>query len=314
MFRIKKLIPFILCVIMLIPLYGCSEAQQTAIESASLPDLSQYSKPKFDTEPPVPEGSYSEIFESRIEYNNMPETIDGLLAHRYSFDKNSRIKYESCLGEANCLKMYPDSTPTMHTDSDSVYAKVYEERTGTVKYNSELPEHILVYEGDYEEYARINDSFYIYTGNEIVLIPIETSQSDVKLIYKSTGYISSIYYTPNLIYIIEDDILKVMLPDGSDIREIMYLGRTVNFKPMSTTKIKFVRVYYGDYQLSQQDANTVYEYYINKCEEFNNNEQYDKIELFEDELERMFYWEYYVVDLTDCRIREVNATEYHEWC
>ena len=41
--------------------------------------------------------------------------------------------------------------------------------------------------------------------------------------------------------------------------------------------------------------------------------QYDKIELFEDELEQMFYWEYYVVDLTDCQIMEVNATEYRGW-
>ncbi len=53
MLRTKKIIAFILCVILLIPLFGCSSAESTVIESASVPENSKPSAPIFDTEPPT---------------------------------------------------------------------------------------------------------------------------------------------------------------------------------------------------------------------------------------------------------------------
>ena len=211
------------------------------------------------------------------------------------------------------MKMYPDSSHTMHTDSDSVYAKLYEEYSNTVIYNAEPPEHVLIYEGEYEEFSRINDSFYIYTGTEIILISVDKSQTEIRLIYSPAGNISNIHFTPNLIYIVEDGMLKVMLPDGSDIREITFVGETVEFKPITTTKSRFVKVYYGDYQLTQQDINTVFDYYYSMCEELISIGREDGIELFEDELEKMFYWEYYTLDIISLQIEKVNDTEYYKF-
>ena len=105
----RKLIPFILCVIMLIPLIGCSEAQQTAIESISAPETesSKPYTPVFDTKSPV--------VESEEEIRDFSNRKQAFSIEPLSEPKNGAMTYEEYFSEERFVqrleKTFVDNLP-----------------------------------------------------------------------------------------------------------------------------------------------------------------------------------------------------------
>ena len=248
----RKLIPFILCVIMLIPLIGCSEAQQTVAESASLPDISQYSKPKFDTEPPVSESSSQEVTEPETESStvtesswseiqeeetSLPQDIDKFISNDYVREEHYYLYTitESDWGTAPGYSRLEPRINGIFLDDDLNYKK---------------PRTVYLSDSLITSYQWTNGYVLVFAeGDSIRQINLS---GDIKTIYTSPdgNPIWSFYILMDYIYVVEGNYLYVVNYNTMDRRCISWVGDVTAIQPsIDSTRIIYIKrnYYNGDY-------------------------------------------------------------------
>ena len=298
----RKLIPFILCVIMLIPLIGCSEAQQTAIESISVPETenasnsesSDSASAKYDTA----------VSEEESETTGIIKDENGYFMVEPGMDENIPSVEELILNDYDLI-LYPfDETIKNGWSSNEEHFITFAKDTvfRSNGYNLENGQFVqqsadILFEGNITDYTEHSSSAHIASDDKIMVILYD---GQIRTLYTSPDgeKVTSIAVRKNYIYFVEGGYLYIMTYDGSDIKEICEIGYATRILPVDSNTVYFTRFFYNDEWICRTA-------YFDSIDEKGNFLNDNAIE-FED-----ITTEYFLLELATKEITQLSETDYH---
>ncbi len=244
MFRIKELILFILCLIMLIPMYGCSEVQQTAIESASAPESSvpenNFISSSQEISEPETESTVlteSSQLEASVEKTEaFPKDIDEFIVNDYSIEAM----------KLNALSIEDWGSAPGYTSIQPCRNGIYLDDSN----NRNESKGIYISDSFITSYHWLNGYVLIFAEEDSIR-RINLS-GEVETIYSSPdgNRIWAFYILKDYLYAAEGDYLYVVNYNTMERRCVCWIGDTTKIWPSAdSTKTVYTRrnYYNGEY-------------------------------------------------------------------
>ncbi len=296
----KRVYLVLFCIVMILSLFGCGIAEGVVSESDKIISSMIESIPSTETSSAENSSENESVAESSVAENQPQETISDSEAEEMlknidssiplpnyshlSIDELINTHYEYAYNVSN--KTYAFILPTQ--DENYNLTSLY------VKYSdSDDSKKETIFDEEFVTYDRIDDYAYIATENAIWRATV----GEKKVVYEATEKITGFVPLRDIIYFVEGGMLKVISPDGAELREIVYTGDVTMLQVSGTTKIGFRKVYHNNELLDNSDFNYWWDYYKKELNYLNAlpAEQED----IEDKLNELVKTEYYVLDIAD---------------